>query len=72
AYFEGVALRRLDTAATRVVRHRFGGRVFLGGIVIAGLFALPLVNLVAPVIATAFMVHLFENLRQLEPQALAS
>ena len=72
AYFEGVALRRLDTAATRAVRHRFGGRVFLGGIVIAGLFALPLVNLVAPVIATAFMVHLFETLRQFEPQALAS
>ena len=54
------------------MRHRFGGRVFLGGIVIAGLFALPLVNLVAPVIATAFMVHLFETLRQFEPQALAS
>jgi uncharacterized protein involved in cysteine biosynthesis len=30
--------------------------------VIAGLFTLPLVNLVAPVIATAFMVHLFEAL----------
>jgi CysZ protein len=72
AYFEGVALRRLDTAATRAARHRFGGRVFLGGIVIAGLFSLPLVNLVAPVIATAFMVHLFEALRRLEPQALAS
>jgi CysZ protein len=72
AYFEVVALRRLDRAATRAVRHRFGGRVFLGGIVIAGLFALPLVDLVAPVIATAFMVHLFETLRQLEPQALAS
>jgi CysZ protein len=72
AYFEVVALRRLDGAATRAVRHRFGGRVFLGGIVIAGLFSLPLINLVAPVIATAFMVHLFETLRQIEPQALAS
>src|ERR1700726_1809321 len=50
AYFEVVALRRLDTGATRAVRHRFGGRVFLGGIVIAGLFSLPLINLVAPVI----------------------
>jgi uncharacterized protein involved in cysteine biosynthesis len=30
--------------------------------VIAGLFALPLVNLVAPVIATAFMLHIFEAL----------
>jgi len=72
AYFEGVALRRLDTAATRAARHRFGGRIFLGGLVIAGLFSLPLVNLVAPVIATAFMVHLFEALRQFEPQVLAS
>ena len=70
AYFEGVALRRLDTAATRAVRHRFGGRVFLGGIVIAGLFALPLVNLVAPVIATAFMVHLFEGWRRGSAQLL--
>ncbi|HEY1300198.1 MAG TPA: EI24 domain-containing protein [Stellaceae bacterium] len=61
-YFEAVALRRLDWAAARGVRNRHGGRVFLGGIVIAGLFALPLVNLVAPVVATAFMVHVFEAL----------
>ena len=62
-YFEVVALRRLDLTATRAVRQRFAGRLFAGGVVIAGLFALPLVNLVAPVIATAFMVHLFEGLR---------
>lgn len=69
-YFEVVALRRLDTEGVRAVRQRFGGRVFLGGVVIAGLFALPLVNLVAPVIATAFMVHVFAGLRRLEPQAV--
>jgi uncharacterized protein involved in cysteine biosynthesis len=40
--------------------------------VIAGLFAVPLVNLVAPVIATAFMVHLFEGLRHTHPHLLAS
>src|SRR5690242_8945596 len=61
-YFEVVALRRLDTGAARRVRSRFAGRIFLGGVVIAGLFALPLVNLVAPVIATAFMLHIFEAL----------
>jgi CysZ protein len=61
-YFEVVALRRLDMGAARRVRSRFAGRIFLGGVVIAGLFALPLVNLVAPVIATAFMLHLFEAL----------
>ena len=61
-YFEVVALRRLDGGEARAVRSRFAGRVFLGGVVIAGLFALPLVNLVAPVIATAFMLHIFEAL----------
>jgi uncharacterized protein involved in cysteine biosynthesis len=45
--------------------------------VIAGLFAVPLVNLVAPVFATAFMLHLFETLppidrQAIEPPALAS
>jgi CysZ protein len=61
-YFEVVSLRRLDAAAARAVRNRFSLRIFIGGMVIAGLFTLPLVNLVAPVIATAFMVHLFEAL----------
>jgi CysZ protein len=69
-YFEVVALRRLDAAATKVARNRFGLRVFLGGVVIAALFALPLVNLVAPVIATAFMLHVFEALRRVEPHPL--
>jgi CysZ protein len=65
-YFEVVALRRLDSGEARKVRNRFAGRVFLGGVVIAGLFALPLVNLVAPVIATAFMLHVFEALPRVE------
>jgi CysZ protein len=68
-YFEVVALRRLDAPSTQALRHRFGGRVFLGGVVIAGLFAVPLVNLIAPVIANAFMLHVFEGLRRAEPAA---
>lgn len=71
-YFEVVALRRLDTIAARSARRRFGGRIFIGGVVIAGLFAVPFVNLVAPVVATAFMVHLFEGLPRIEAQGLAS
>jgi uncharacterized protein involved in cysteine biosynthesis len=71
-YFEVVALRWLDPTAARTARRRFTGRVFLGGMVIAGLFIVPLVNLVAPVIATAFMVHLFEGLRRAEPHLLTS
>jgi uncharacterized protein involved in cysteine biosynthesis len=66
-YFEVVALRRLDAAATKAARSRFGFRVFFGGVMIAALFSLPFVNLVAPVIATAFMVHVFEALPRVEP-----
>jgi len=40
-------------------------------VVIAALFALPLVNLVAPVIATAFMLHIFEALPRIEPHPSA-
>lgn len=61
-YFEVVSLRRLDASAARAVRSRFSLRIFMGGVMIAGLFTLPLVNLVAPVIATAFMIHVFEAL----------
>jgi uncharacterized protein involved in cysteine biosynthesis len=34
------------------------------------LFTVPGLNLVAPVIATAAMVHLFENFRTLRPPAI--
>jgi CysZ protein len=71
-YFEVVALRRLDSDAARVLRHRFGGRVFVGGVMIAGLFALPFVNLVAPVIAIALMMHLFESLPRDAPASAAA
>ena len=69
-YFEVVALRRLDAGAARAMRNRFGGRVFIGGVAIAGMFAIPFVNPVAPVVATAFMVHLFEALPRAEPHSL--
>jgi CysZ protein len=72
AYFEVVAFRRLDRGTAKAVRQRFAGRVFIGGLVITGLFSLPFVNLVAPVIATAFMVHVFESLRRVEPRVAAS
>lgn len=62
-YFEVVALRRLDPTTARALRARFAARVFFGGVAITGMFAVPIINLVAPVIATAFMVHLFEGVR---------
>jgi CysZ protein len=69
-YFELIALRRLDPHATKEARHRFAGRVFSGGVIIAGTFAVPLINFVAPVIAVAFMMHVFERLPGVPPCGL--
>lgn len=66
-FFELVALRRIGLEEVRHLRKAHRGRLFLAGIVIAFLFTVPGLNLVAPVIATAAMVHLFENFRRMPP-----
>lgn len=66
-YFEMVAVRRLDLAATKRLRRDSRGRVILAGAVITFLLTIPLVNLVTPIIATAFMLHTFEDLRRRAP-----
>ena len=63
-YFELVALRRLDGAAARAMWRWHRGRLILAGVVIVFLLSLPLFNLVAPVVAAAFMLHVFEGVRR--------
>jgi hypothetical protein len=53
------------------MRNRFDGRITLGGAVVAGLSALTRDNLVAPVVATALWVHVFEMLPGAPPQPAA-
>lgn len=62
-YFELVALRRLDPRQARKVFRHHLGKLWLAGAIIAMLFGIPILNLAAPVIATAFMVHVFQSLR---------
>ncbi|MGF1610564.1 MAG: EI24 domain-containing protein [Kiloniellales bacterium] len=61
-YFEMVAVRRLQSADAKRLRRRNRGRVFLAGVIIAFILSIPLVNLVAPIVATGFLVHLFHGL----------
>ncbi len=61
-YFELVALRRMEPAAATALRRRFRLRVVMAGVVIAVLVSIPLLNLLAPVLGTAFMVHVFQGL----------
>jgi CysZ protein len=62
-YFELVALRRLGPAEATALRKRNGFKLFMTGALIAFLLTVPVVNLLAPIIATGMMVHLFEDFR---------
>lgn len=66
-YFDLVALRRMDGAAARAMWRWHRGRLVAAGIVISVMLSLPLVNLAAPLIAAAFMLHVFEGLRRRRP-----
>jgi CysZ protein len=68
-YFETVATRRLRPAKAAEERRHARGRVWLAGVVIAALSAVPVVNLIAPVIGVAFMAHLFLDQRLRNPNA---
>lgn len=63
-YFEVVAVRRLTRTDAQALRARHRGRLTLAGVVIAIMLTIPVLNLLAPVVATAFMVHVFERLRR--------
>jgi CysZ protein len=62
-YFELVAARRLAPLAMRRGRVRHRGRLLALGLVSAALLLVPLVNLLVPILACAWMVHLLESLR---------
>ncbi|MEI6987659.1 MAG: EI24 domain-containing protein, partial [Rhodospirillaceae bacterium] len=61
-YFEQVASRHLDLAAALALRRRHRGRVFLAGVAICTMATIPVVNLLVPIIAAAFMTHVFHRL----------
>ena len=63
-YFELVAVRRYDMATVRRLRRAYRGRVLLAGAIIAFLLTLPVINLAMPIVATGFMLHVFEGLRR--------
>ena len=60
-YFETVAFRRVKEGEARDLRKPFSLQLTLAGAAIAFLAVIPIVNLIAPVIATAVMVHLFQD-----------
>jgi CysZ protein len=61
-YFEMVAVRHLLPDEARSLRKANMGYVSLGGLIIAGLASVPVLNLLTPLFATAFMVHIYKSL----------
>ena len=61
-YYELVALRRLDPRSASRLRRAHRGRVLLAGVILVFFMTIPIVNFVTPVLATAFMVHIFQGL----------
>lgn len=66
-YFELIAMRRMERRTLRALWRGRRSQLVLAGAVIAFLLSVPLVNLVAPLIGAAFMLHLFERLRSTAP-----
>lgn len=62
-YFELAAQRRVAKDRIQPLRNAHRGPILGAGVVTAVLLSIPIVNLVAPVIATAAMVHLVEEWR---------
>ena len=63
-YFELVAARRLDYRQSRALWRARRWELLLAGGMIAGLSVLPLADLLTPVVATAFMLHIVYGFRE--------
>ena len=60
-FFDFAAMRQHPIPEARALRRRNAGTVMLGGLVIAALLAVPVVNLLTPLFGAAMMVHLHKR-----------
>jgi len=67
-YFQMAALRFHDERTVKALRLKHGGRIFLAGLMIAGFLAIPLLDLLTPIFATALMVHVHKRIEARENQ----
>jgi uncharacterized protein involved in cysteine biosynthesis len=65
-YFELVALRRVDRRTARLLWRAHRVKLILCGAIIAAFSFVPFANLLTPVLATAFMLHIFQDLTAFE------
>ncbi len=63
-YFEMIALRHMGKGKAKELRRAARLAVWVAGVIITFSFMVPGLNLIAPVIATVFMTHLFQRLQK--------
>jgi CysZ protein len=71
-YFELAAMRFRPIGEAKALRKDNAVRVFLAGLMIAGIVIVPVLNFITPVLATAFMVRVHKRLgpaREILPRA---
>ncbi|TNE67962.1 MAG: hypothetical protein EP335_00390 [Alphaproteobacteria bacterium] len=61
-YFEMVATRHMPLREVTRLRKMHGGKIFMGGAAAAALFAVPFLNILAPIVTAAVMTHIFQFL----------
>jgi CysZ protein len=66
-YFDLAARRYRSASDAKMFRQQNLGRVYLGGLICSVLISIPIVNLLTPMFATAFMVHLHKQLSGSHP-----
>ncbi|MEM7464367.1 MAG: sulfate transporter family protein [Pseudomonadota bacterium] len=66
-YFQFSAMRFRSEADAIALRREHGLEIFLSGLVIAGFMAVPLLNLLTPLFATAMMVHVHKAVSARRP-----
>ena len=70
-YFEMAALRFHDADTARRLREGHAGAIFACGLLIAAVLAVPLLNLLTPLFATAFTVHMHKRIAGREARLAA-
>ncbi|HVI29588.1 sulfate transporter family protein [Hansschlegelia sp.] len=71
-YFALAAMRFRSEAEATALRRRHSGKVFLGGLLVAGLAVIPFANLLTPLFATAFFVHLHKQVAASDAKRLGT
>ncbi|WP_310621755.1 sulfate transporter family protein [Flexibacterium corallicola] len=63
-FFEFAAMRFMSIEEAKAFRKAHGGRVFIAGLFVAALMAVPILNLITPIFATILLMHIFKMLRK--------